>query len=77
MAHIKVCSVVDKDGTEYLVRASRLSEFLNAVRPSVARCSSYRTSISKPNLGFWIWSAYVNDVLKYNVYEKKGNYVYR
>ena len=77
MAYIKVCSVIDKDGTEYLVRASRLSEFLNAVRPSVARCFSYRTSISKPYHGFWIWSSYVNGVLKYNVYEKKGNCFYR
>lgn len=61
MAYIKVCSVVDKDGTEYIVRASRLSEFLNAVRPSVARCYSYRIYISKPALRFWIWSSYVND----------------
>lgn len=77
MAYIKVFSVIDKDDTEYLVRASRLSEFLNAVRLFVARCFSYRIYISKPGLRFWIRSAYVDDVLKYNVYEKRGSCVYR
>ena len=53
------------DGKFYIVRLSKLSEFLNEVHPDIFTCVNIGShTISKPDLRHWIASSYVDSGLR-------------
>jgi hypothetical protein len=62
MVYIKVNKIIEKDGTIHIVRSSRLSEFLEKVKPNVVSCYPCVSHIVVPHLRTWKWrSLYVEN----------------
>lgn len=70
MAHIKVNTIIEKDGTIHIVRSSCLAEFLEKVKPDVFSCYPCVSHITVPHLRAWKWRTFYFENFYTDSYEE-------